>query len=264
MLPNRNRLLTRAYSFVAATAAALAALSGLGLWPAAASAAESNWIDIESRIQYGYYTEDARSIAGAMEQLSAAQSADAMQNYYAALGNYRLALLSIQRDGKRAKVPVEQCVASLDIAIETRKDFADAMALQSACLDMLATLEPWRAPFAASRSGTQLEKARHLAPGNPRVLLIDAVAQFEQKKKAGGAAQRAVSELKTTAAAFEAERQQTQPLPGWGAAEAYVYLARCYLDLGHTLEARDALERALLLAPEYAQARRLMAKITTG
>jgi Tfp pilus assembly protein PilF len=53
-------------------------------------------------------------------------------------------------------------------------------------------------------------------------------------------------------------------VPGWGAAEAYVYLAKCQLDRGATLEARDALERALLIAPELAEARRLMKKITSG
>jgi Tfp pilus assembly protein PilF len=53
-------------------------------------------------------------------------------------------------------------------------------------------------------------------------------------------------------------------VPGWGAAEVYLYLAKCYLDRGATLEARDALERALLIAPEFAEARRLMAKFTSG
>jgi Tfp pilus assembly protein PilF len=36
------------------------------------------------------------------------------------------------------------------------------------------------------------------------------------------------------------------------------------MDHGDAVGARDALERALLLAPQYAQARRLMAKITSG
>jgi Tfp pilus assembly protein PilF len=66
------------------------------------------------------------------------------------------------------------------------------------------------------------------------------------------------------AAAFEAERRDSEHVPGWGAAEAYVYLAKCQLDRGATLDARDALERALLIAPEFAEARRLMTRITSG
>src|SRR5437764_692780 len=65
-------------------------------------------------------------------------------------------------------------------------------------------------------------------------------------------------------AAFELERAGTEQLPGWGAAEAYELLARDLLDHGETLGARDALEHALLLAPEFSQARRLMAQIISG
>ena len=65
-----------------------------------------------------------------------------------------------------------------------------------------------------------------------------------------------VSELKT--------RPAMEPVPGWGAVEAYLYLARDLMDLGDAVSARDALEHALLLAPDYRQARRLMAKIATG
>jgi Tfp pilus assembly protein PilF len=65
-------------------------------------------------------------------------------------------------------------------------------------------------------------------------------------------------------AAFEAERRETQRVPGWGAAEAYMFLARDLLDHSDPVAARDVLEQALLSAPEFAQARRLMGKITSG
>ena len=70
--------------------------------------------------------------------------------------------------------------------------------------------------------------------------------------------------LRQAVAAFELERAGTEQLPGWGAAEAYELLARDLLDQGETLGARDALEHALLLAPEFSQARRLMAQIISG
>ena len=65
-------------------------------------------------------------------------------------------------------------------------------------------------------------------------------------------------------AAFEAERGGTERLPGWGAAEAYLYLAHDLLDHGDPVGARDALERALLIAPQFAQARRLMSRVISG
>jgi tetratricopeptide (TPR) repeat protein len=237
---------------------------GLALLPLGAPAAQTNWLDVESRIQYGYYTEDPRSLAGVMDSLAPSDSESASRSYYDGLANYRLTQLMVARDRSRAKETAEACVHSLDRALKINKDSADALALQSACLDVLAALEAWRTPFAASKSGAQIEKARHLAPRNPRVLLLDAVAVYDRPKGSAAEKDRALNGFRKATAAFEAERQEAEHAPGWGAAEAYVYLGRCYLDRGATLEARDALERALLIAPEFAEARRLMAKITTG
>jgi tetratricopeptide (TPR) repeat protein len=234
------------------------------LLPLVAWSAETNWLDVESRIQYGYYTEDPRALAGVMELLGPSETESASKSYYAGLANYRLTQLTAARDRSRARETAEACVDNLDRALKIKKDFADALALQSVCLDQLAGLQAWRTPFAASKSGAQIEKARHLGPGNPRVLLLDAVEAYDRPKGTTADRDRALSGFKKAAAAFEAERQEAEHLPGWGAAEAYVYLARCQLDRGATLEARDALERALLIAPEFVEARRLMAKITTG
>jgi tetratricopeptide (TPR) repeat protein len=239
-------------------------LMGLALLPALCGAAETNWLDVESRIQYGYYTEDPRSLASVMELLAPADSENATRSYYAGLANYRLTQLALTKDKSRAKETAEACVHSLDQALKIQREFAEALALQSACLDVLSTLEAWRTPFAASRSGAQIEKARHLAPKNPRVLLLDAVGLYERPKSSADERDRALSGFRKAAAAFEAERQETEHAPGWGAAEAYTYLGRCYLDRGAALEARDALERALLIAPEFAEARRLIKRITSG
>jgi tetratricopeptide (TPR) repeat protein len=250
--------------FSIATRSASSWALAFALLPLVCGAAETNWLDVESRIQYGYYTEDPRSLAGVMEQLAPADTPSASKSYYAGLANYRLSQLALAKDKSRAKETAAACVNSLDQALKIQKDFAEALALQSACLDVLASLEAWRTPFAASKSGAQIEKARHLAPKNPRVLLLDAVELYERPKSSAAERDRALTGFKNAAAAFEAERQEMVHAPGWGAAEAYIYLGRCYLDRGATLDARDALERALLLAPEFAEARRLMSRITSG
>jgi hypothetical protein len=254
----------RASSLAAAAGWSLVAALGVSASDTRAPAADTNWQDVESRIQYGYYTEDLRSLGNVIELLAPAQSPAALSSYYAGLANYRLTLLSVPVDKGRARQSAERCVTSLERALQAQKDFAEAMAVQSACLEMLASLQPLKAPFASSRSGTQIEKARHLAPRNPRVLLLGAVEDYERPKSSEADKARAASEFRHAADIFEAERQEAQHVPGWGAADAYVYLARCYLDLGRALQARDALERALLMAPEFAQAKRLMAKITAG
>src|SRR2546423_1010689 len=85
----------------------------------------------------------------------------------------------------------------------------------------LGAREAGRPRSAASKRGVQIEKARHLPPRNPRVLLLDAVALYARPKGSAAEKDRALNRLKQATAAFEAERQETEHAPGWGAAEAY-------------------------------------------
>lgn len=256
----------------------------------AGRAADMNWLDIESRIQYGYYTEDVHSLRNLVEALASNDSHDRLKSYYAGLLAYRITLLEQaqadqaaaaagagtpppkspppvrknDRSKNEARQTVERCVASLDRALEAQSNFPDALALQSACLRQLAELSSWRAPLAAPKSASQLHRALQIAPRNPRVLLLEAIGDYEHSETSGDDAQHPCAKFKAAAAVFEAERADVDQVPGWGAAEAYMWLGRCYLDSGDGNAARDALERALLIAPEFGQARRLLATITSG
>jgi tetratricopeptide (TPR) repeat protein len=244
---------------------ALAALSVGGWGPSlGAPAAERSWLDVESRIQYGYFTEDSRSLNSLSAQISSGGPQDRLKSYYAGLLAYRQALLSLDSNRGQALDQAERCVASLDQALELSREFAEALALQSVCLDMLHSLKPWPTPFSSSRSSALMEKALQLAPKNPRVLLLDAVGDLERSRRSSSDKERTFGKLKKAVAAFEQERQDVDRIPGWGAADAYMFLARGYLDRGDALAARDALERALLIAPDFAQARRLISRITSG
>jgi hypothetical protein len=241
--------------------------------PALHAPHERSWQDIESRIQYGYFTEDAHALSNLTQQLATGGD-DQQRGYYEALLAYRLMQLTVSHDDPkpksapepdkdkadkaRGRALLERCVTSLDQVLAVEKDNAEGLALQSACLSMAADLDLWwHAPINGMKSGSQLRRALQLAPGNPRVLLLQAVNDV------GRAGDKALDELKRAIAAFEAERHDVEHLPAWGAAEAYVLKARIYLRRGDAVTARDALEHALLLAPDYAQARRLLLQITS-
>ena len=96
------------------------------------------------------------------------------------------------------------------------------------------------------------------------MLLLDALSDYELADARDAERERLLPKLRRTVAAFEAERRGPEQLPGWGAAEAWLLLGRDLLDHGDPLGARDALEHALLIAPQLAAARRLMAQITAG
>ena len=120
-------------------------------------------------------------------------------------------------------------------------------------------------PFAGSRAPRKdIERALALAPKNPRVLLVDALGDYQLAPR--WAATRS-GRCRSCGARSRPSRPSARDRARCRAGarrRRTVYLGRDLLDHGDPVGARDALEHALLLAPEYAQARRLMAKITCG
>jgi len=234
----------------------------------AARADDGAWRDIESRIQYGYYTEDTAALRKLEELITAGDARDKLRGYYGGLLDWRRAQLAAAATtaaerGNAARY-ADHCVSEVDTALALEGDFAEALALRAACLSAPQESGGGFAPLAGHRGRKDLERARQLAARNPRVLLIDAASDYELSASQGGNKERALGKLRQTVAAFEAERSDADRLPGWGAAEAWLLLARDLLDHGDAVGARDALEHSLLIAPEFAQARRLMTKITSG
>jgi hypothetical protein len=230
--------------------------------------AETSWRDIETRIQYGYYTEDAGALRSLEGTVAADESHDKLHGYYAGLLAWRLAQLAAQSPsaapGASAAQLAQRCVSEADAALAVQGDFAEALALRAACLVTAVDANGSQTSRAAQRARRDIGRALQLAARNPRVLLLDAMSDYQLAPRLGGNKERALVKLRQAVAAFELERADTEHLPGWGAAEAYLLLARDLLDHGEPVAARDALEHALLLAPEFAPARRLMAQITSG
>jgi hypothetical protein len=255
----RNRRNTRS------PAGALALLSLL--LGGAAGADEGQWRDTESRIQYGYYTQDTRTLSNVAAAVDAEDAKDQWQGYYAGLVSWRLAQLAVLHPpSKGASVAqlAERCTRALDRVLEQQADFAEGLALRAVCAATPLAGGGLHVPFAGHGPRKDLDRALALAAKNPRVLLLDALGDYEFSAALGGTKERALPKLRRAVAAFEAERGGAEALPGWGAPEAYYYLARNLLEHQDPVGARDALEHALLLAPEYVPARALMAKITSG
>jgi tetratricopeptide (TPR) repeat protein len=117
-------------------------------------------------------------------------------------------------------------------------------------------------PFGGGRIGSRIDDAVLLEPKNPRVRLVEALALYERAGKDAAEKAAALKKLEAVTAMFEAARSAAATTPEWGAAEAYAFLGRALYDQRDVVGAREALERSLLIAPEYAFARQLMAQIT--
>ena len=241
--------------------------------PAAAAAGSrpgAHWLEVESRIESGYFQQDAADLTSLAATLSARGSVAAgdptdeeWRSYYAALLAYRLATLE-GNDEERAWPFTQQCVDRLNRALVLDTTSAEALALQSACLALQSHLDSWRSPFAAPLSVARIDKALKLAPDNPRVLLLGARAAADRPAFFQGDSQQAFSLMQRAVSAFERRTARGRGLPGWGAADAFTDLAQDYLKRGEAVAARNVLERALLVAPDFGQARRLMAEIVSG
>ena len=153
------------------------------------------------------------------------------------------------------KVPL-----GLDETDENRKKRAEAYALATACT--LAGREMSSIPFGGGRIGSRIDEAVKLEPKNPRVRLVEALAMFDRAGKNVDEKAAALKNLRAVTVMFEQARAAASTTPEWGAAEAYAFLGRALFDQRDVVGAREALERSLLIAPEYAFARKLMAQIT--
>ena len=243
----------------------------------------TDWSDIEGRIQYAYYTDDARALHSVLSSLNpkpvegeeAAIPAElAPRSYFRALAHYRLAQVLTAGKKSQARGAIDDCGDEVDKAIEAlpkvpigldetpeaRHQRAEAYALGTACT--LAGREMSSIPFGGGRIGSRIEEAVKLEPKNPRVRLVEALAAFDRAGKDAAARAAAVQMLRAVTEMFEAARTGASTTPEWGAAEAYAFLGRALFDQRDVVGAREALERALLIAPDYGFARRVMAQIT--
>ncbi len=257
------------------------ALAGASSFSGAQS--QTSWSDVEGRIQYAYYTEDARALNSMFNSLrpkpvegEAANAApDAgLRSYFLALTHYRLAQVLAVSKKSQARSAIDDCGEEVDNAVEAlpkvpigldesdeaRHLRAEAYLLSTACT--LAGREMSSTSFGGGRVGSRNEEAIRLEPKNPRVRLVEALAAFERAGKDAAEKTAAVQKLRAVTVMFEAARAGASTTPEWGAAEAYAFLGRALFDQRDLVGAREALERALLIAPDYAYARRLAAQIT--
>jgi len=248
-----------------------------------AEASLTDWADVEGRIQYAYYTNDARALNSMLTSLKpkAVEGEDASSGndditrwYFRALTHYRLAQVLTTTQKGKAKDAIDECgdeadetvdalpkvPLGLDETDENRKQRAEAYALATACT--LAGREMSSIPFAGGRIGSRIDEAVKLEPKNPRVRLVEALAMFDRAGKNADEKAVALRNLRAVTVMFEQARAAASSRPEWGAAEAYAFLGRALFDQRDVVGAREALERSLLIAPEYAFARQLMSRIT--
>lgn len=214
--------------------------------------------DAAARLHYAFFTADARAMEEAVAlvtRLESPASLPGMKEYYAAYGYWKLAQIhdeaatrgSATERGAISKA-AQACQKQAELAVEQDRRMAEAYAIAAACSAFVPSLT------SSGCAKSKLRTALELDPSSPRVLLIEALcsAQSDPSPASG------TEKLRALVAAFESAPPSRPGKPDWGQAEALVLLGENYLQRGDALAAREAIERALVIAPDYRRAQELL------
>jgi hypothetical protein len=207
--------------------------------------------DLQAQIVYAYQTEDVNALAnieaGLRAKLSAGEG-DAALFYHLAHAGYRHALLAAGQKGGAASHAAGLCIDELKKILRRDQHNVEALILESACYGQQALASPIEAVLLRRLAADRLNEALHLAPRNPRALLIAAQSVSDPEQS--------LAQLRLAAEAFGQSSATAPDAPGWGDAEAYLALGREMQRRGDALGARNWIERALIASPDYKAAQR--------
>ncbi len=242
--------------------AAMLAISVLLMANMARAEVELELLDIAARIEYGFYTEDSRAIRAARSAIGQLGRPTLHSTYYDALGAYRLAQLTWSAGERGAGKWLDQCVAGARAAEKLDRRFIEARILQAACALLTARAAPVMSMMQQRKAEKTLALVADKDPDNPRLALLRALAVNVRPGLEVEAAAQVRAELSRALAGF---RQLTTELgePDWGEAETLAHLGEAYLSAGDRRRARDLIEEALIIAPDYRFAQKLMNEVSS-
>jgi hypothetical protein len=221
--------------------------------------------DLQAQILYAFQSEDINELASLIQTLRTqvqAGTADSALRYHLAHADYRLALLSGETQPRNAEPALNECIDQLKPILEQDADSVEALALQSACYSNLVRYKKkFEAVLYRSRAADRIRAAFKLAPKNPRVLYLSAIDALARANPGSPESSLVLEQLELASQLFEQSSATTIESPSWGHAEAYLELGRQLQLRGDVLGARNWIEKALIMAPDYKAARRQLATL---
>lgn len=220
--------------------------------------------DLQAQILYAYQTEDANQLTDLRQNLSnqvKSGGADPALRYHLAHADYRFGLLAEDKRARDAAPAFSDCIEQLKPVLEQDARSVEALTLQSVCYGELAKHRRMEAVLLRSKAQDRLNAALKIDPRNPRALYFTAVEELAHAKPGSAERERAFARLQQAAQAFEQTSATRNDVPGWGHAEAYLALGIELRGRGDLLGARNWIEKALIVAPDYKAAQRQMASL---
>ncbi len=237
-------------------------LSTLLLLLAATPASGQEGGDLQAQILYAYQTEDTHSLVNLIQDLTTrvnAGDAGAPLHYHLAHAQYRRGLLDGSADPRAAEAALSDCIDQLKAIVSHDVKSAEVLILQSACYGELAGHRRLESVLLRSRAEERLKAALKQEPRNPRAVLLSSNEGLRQGKPGSAEQKHAFAQLLLAVQLFDASSATSIDTPGWGHAEAYLALGRQLQSQGDPLGARNWIEKALIVAPDYKAAQRQLA-----
>ena len=220
--------------------------------------------DLQAQILYAFHAEDANQLASLVQTLSTQEQSNATDDtlrYDLAHAEYRVGLLAARKHARSADAAFADCIDQLKPTLQRDMGSVESLALQSACYANLARLEKLESMLLRARAADRLASAAKLAPRNPRVMFLMASEGLARSKQGSEENRQAFAQLELAAQLFEQTSATSADAPAWGHAEAYLELGRQLEAHGDVLGARNWIEKALIVAPDFKAAQRQLATL---
>lgn len=186
------------------------------------------------------------------ERLTTDKDLAPLAHYYVGYADYRLSIYWSQQHRSKAVEYLEDAISHLEEAMKLDASFAEAAALLSSCYGQKIGYEPRLAMALGPKSAQMMAAAKNLQPGNPRVVLLEAISTYFTPANFGGSKEKALAGFRKAAELFASWQPADSLQPDWGREEVYAWIGLAHLDRDEPILAKRAFEKALAINPEYA------------
>lgn len=199
-------------------------------------------------------SEDLFKARAYFERMLSGKQHEALVRYYIAYCDYRYATAYARREQNaedKMEKYLDDAVTHLEAAIKLDDNFAEAHALLASCYGQQISTNFLLGMTLGPKSSAAMSKALQLQPENPRLVMLDAISKHFTPAMFGGDKELALAGFKRSAEIFEKQTKTSTIQPDWGHAEAYAWIGVALLDQNKKTEAKTALERALVIDPDF-------------
>jgi tetratricopeptide (TPR) repeat protein len=222
----------------------------------------ASWLAIDARIGAGFATQDAEALRVIEAELEEGSEDTLWRPYYRAMAAFRL--------GGMARLSLDEKGAALNRAHQyldameptTPAEESEKLLLVGCIAGLLVRHTSWSKSLRGWDSQRALKRAAELAPGNPRVVWAQALADAAMARPGSAEEGEALNLLKKAERLLDLwESRQAGDVPAWGRDEIFLWKADLFRRRGELDQARAACQRALATTPTLLSAKRMLAAL---